>query len=255
MEKTTFRANISSGFRAPNTSELLSNGVHEGTNRFEIGNPNLKSENATQIDLTFDYQNEHLSFSINTFYNAIQNFIFLSPVDTIIDNVPVFEYLQSRAKLFGGEIGIHYHPHSIHWLHFESNLSTVFGEDKDKDPLPLIPATRLNSTLKAEFSQKGKLKIKDAFIQHIYKFRQNRTSLFETPTEDYHLLNFGLNFEISTKNQPIEMTVGIKNLLNTKYIDHLSRFKPMGIPNQGMNFYIGLKVKFEKKIDMNGANN
>jgi len=247
LKKTTLRVNISSGFRAPNTSELLSNGVHEGTNRFEKGNPNLKSENATQIDFTFDYQNEHVSFSINPFYNTIQNFIFLSPADTLIDNAPVYEYLQSQAALFGGEIGIHYHPHDIHWLHIESDLSTVFAEDTEKNPLPLIPATKLNTTLKAEFSQKGKVKIKDIFIQYIYKFRQDRTGQFETPTTDFHLLNLGLSLAISTRNQPIKITAGINNLLNTKYIDHLSRFKPMGIPNQGINFYIGLKVKFEKE--------
>ena len=254
LEKTTFRANISSGFRAPNTSELLSNGVHEGTNRFEKGNPNLKSENATQIDFTFDYQNEHFSFSLNPFYNTIQNFIYLSPSDTVIDNAPVYEYLQSQATLFGGEIGVHYHPHGIHWLHTESNLSTVFAEDKDNNPLPLIPSTKVSSMVKAEISHKGKVKIKNAFIQHIYKFRQDRTGIFETPTVDYHLLNLGLNLEISTKNQPIEITAGIKNLLNTKYIDHLSRFKPLGIPNQGINFYVGLKLTFEKKIKKIGAN-
>lgn len=249
LNNVTLRGNISSGFRAPNTSELLSNGVHEGSNRFEIGNPNLKSENGIQFDLGVDYQSEHLSFSLSTFYNTIQDFIFLSPLDSVIDNVPVYEYQQSSAKLYGGEFGVHYHPHAIHWLHFESNLSTVYGKDKNKDPLPLIPATRLNSTLKAEFSQKGKLQIKEAFIQHVYKFKQDRTGLFETPTGDYHLLNIGMNFEISTKNQPIEISTGIKNLLNTKYIDHLSRFKPLGIPNQGINFFVGLKLKFEKKIE------
>jgi iron complex outermembrane receptor protein len=31
------RLNLASGFRAPNLAELTSNGVHEGTNRYEIG--------------------------------------------------------------------------------------------------------------------------------------------------------------------------------------------------------------------------
>ena len=249
LGKTTFRANFSSGFRAPNTSELLSNGVHEGTNRFERGNVNLKSENTTQIDFTFDYQNEYLSFSINPFYNTIQNFIYLSPADTVIDGAPVYEYLQTKAILFGGEAGIHYHPFGLFWLHVESNFSTVFAEDIANNPLPLIPASKVNSMVKAEISHKGKVKIKDVFCQHIYRFRQDRTGIFETPSEDYHLLNLGLNLEIATKNQPLEISTGVNNLLNTNYIDHLSRFKTMSIPNQGINFYVGLKLKFEKKKD------
>ena len=36
-EDLTFRLNLASGFRAPNLAELTSNGVHEGTHRYEIG--------------------------------------------------------------------------------------------------------------------------------------------------------------------------------------------------------------------------
>jgi len=43
-DKITTRINIATGFRAPNLSELSSNGVHEGSNRYEIGNANLKNE-------------------------------------------------------------------------------------------------------------------------------------------------------------------------------------------------------------------
>jgi iron complex outermembrane receptor protein len=37
----SFKANAGTAFRAPNPAELGSNGVHEGTNRYEIGNANL----------------------------------------------------------------------------------------------------------------------------------------------------------------------------------------------------------------------
>ena len=254
LKKTKFRANISSGFRAPNTTELLSDGVHHGTNRYIKGDINLKNENSTQIDFSFDYQDEHLSFSVNPFYNAIENYIFLSPTDTIIDDSPVFEYVQTNAFLYGGELGFHYHPHTIHWLHIESNLSTVFAEYKNGNALPLIPQTKINSTISAEISTKGKVQLKNVFVQHIYKFKQNRIGLFETTTNDYSLINFGLNIEIVTKNNPIEITTGIKNLLNTKYIDHLSRFKTLEIPNQGINFYVGIKVKLNKELKEKGDN-
>ena len=248
LKKTKFRANISSGFRAPNTTELLSDGVHHGTNRYMKGDANLLNENASQIDFSFDYQNEHLSFSVNPFYNVIQNYIFLSPTNAVIDNSPVFEYIQSNAFLYGGELGFHYHPHKIHWLHLESNLSTVIAEDRNGNSLPLIPQTKLNSTISAEISHKGKVTLKNVFVQNIYKFQQNRTGLFETATNDYNLINIGLNLEILTKNNPIEIAIGVRNVLNTKYIDHLSRFKILEIPNQGINFYIGLKVKLNKVL-------
>ena len=248
LNKVKIRANASSGFRAPNTTELLSDGVHHGTNRYIKGASTLSNENATQIDFSLDYQDEHFSFSLNPFYNSINNYIFLAPTDSVIEESPVFEYRQTNAFLYGGEIGVHYHPHRVHWLHLESNFSTVFAEDVTGQALPLIPQSKINSTAKVEFSQKSKVRLKTVFMQYIYKFSQNRTGLFETRTNGYHLLNLGINLNIETKNNPIEISAGVKNLLNGNYIDHLSRFKSLEIPNQGVNFYIGLKVQLNKAL-------
>jgi len=249
QQKTKFRANISSGFRAPNTSELLSNGVHEGTNRFERGNENLTNEHATQLDFSFDFKSEHFQFSINPFYNYIKNYIFLSPTSMVVDDNPVYEYLQKDAFLYGGELGIHYHPHQLHWLHLESNLSTVFAEDTRKNALPLIPQTKQNTTVRATFSSsQKKISIKNVYLQHVYKFKQDRIGAFETLSKGYNLVNIGANIRIKTKANPIEISTGFKNLFNTKYIDHLSRFKKLDIPNQGINYYVNLKIKIDGKL-------
>ncbi len=246
--KSKFRANVSNGFRAPTTSELLSDGVHEGTNRYEKGNANLKNETATQIDFSYDYNAEHFRFSINPFYNYIKNYIFLQPTNLVIDSNPVYNYTHKNAFLYGGEIGFHYYPHQMHWMHLESDIATVFAEDTNKNPLPLIPQTKVNSTVSASLNIGNKIKLTNVFLQHIYKFKQPRISLFETETNAYQLLNFGISGKIITKNNPLEFSMGIKNLTNQKYIDHLSRFKDLGIPNQGINFYFGIKMQFEKQI-------
>ena len=248
LKKTIIRANISSGFRAPNTSELASNGIHEGTNRYEIGNKNLKNENAIQMDLSVDYHNDHFSISVSPFYNSISNYIYISPTGGTISSNPVYEYKQTDAFLYGGELGIHYHPHRIHWLHLQSEFSTVFAEDKQHRFLPLIPQTRVNSTVAVEFENNGKFHFKKIFIQYIYKLKQDRIGQFETFSPEYHLLNIGLQAQIETKNFPIELNVGVKNLLNTKYIDHLSRFKTLNIPNQGINFYAGISYVIGKSL-------
>jgi outer membrane receptor for ferrienterochelin and colicin len=68
------RLNLASGFRAPNLAELTSNGVHEGTNRYEIGNSDLKTEQNVQSDINLEYNNSHLSF-VNGFIISITIFI------------------------------------------------------------------------------------------------------------------------------------------------------------------------------------
>lgn len=244
LKKMIFRLNVASGFRAPNASELLSNGVHEGTLRYEIGYNNLLSEKAIQIDYSINYEQEHLSFYLNPFYNHIGNYIFLSPTDSLIDNLPVFNYKQTAANLLGGEFGFHWHPHPIEWLHLECNYSSIFASDQSGNDLPLIPPNKIQTLIKGEFKTKGKMKFESVFIEHIYRFAQNRIAVVETASPEYHLLNAGIVFQIKAKNNFFEITTGAKNILNTKYIDHLSRFKEIGINNSGLSIYIGLKWKF-----------
>ncbi|HSJ11041.1 MAG TPA: TonB-dependent receptor, partial [Gillisia sp.] len=52
------RMNGATGFRAPNLAELTANGSHEGTNRYEIGNPNLNNEQNFQGDLALEFRNK-----------------------------------------------------------------------------------------------------------------------------------------------------------------------------------------------------
>ncbi|MCJ7756717.1 MAG: TonB-dependent receptor, partial [Gillisia sp.] len=125
------RVNIATGFRAPNLSELTSNGIHEGTNRFEIGNSNLDNEQNFQLDLSLEYRNEHFEVFANSFYNKINNYIFLNPSGEIKDENPVFEYIQNDAHLYGGEAGLHLHPHPLDWLHLESSVEMVRGEQEN----------------------------------------------------------------------------------------------------------------------------
>jgi iron complex outermembrane receptor protein len=54
---------------------------------------------------------------------------------------------------------------------------------------------------------------------------------------------------VGSDKLPLEISLGIKNLFNTTYIDHLSRFKSIGIPMVGRSFYIGAKLAINKKLN------
>ena len=134
-------------------------------------------------------------------------------------------------------------------MHFESILSTVFAEDTNGKALPLIPQSKINTGISAEFNSDKKIYIHKVFLQDVYKFKQPKIGLFETETNAYNLVNFGMSLKLKTKNQPIHIDLGVKNVFNTEYIDHLSRFKTMGIPNPGRNFYVSLKMSLVKRIN------
>ncbi|WP_340073860.1 TonB-dependent receptor [Leptobacterium sp. I13] len=238
------RLNMATGFRAPNLSELTSNGVHEGTNRFEIGNPNLDNEQNFQIDISLEYKNEHIEIYANGFYNKVNDFIFLFPNGNFIDDDPVFLYRQEDAKLYGGEFGFHLHPHPLDWLHLESSYETVIGKQDNGNNLPLIPANTLTNTFRVEFNNINKFKNNYAFITLINVFRQGKASVFETPTSGYTLLNVGMGSSLPFFNNNLKIQLSANNLLDKTYIAHLSRLKTDNVPNIGRNISIGLTLGF-----------
>lgn len=248
FKKIITRLNLATGFRAPNLAELTSNGVHEGTNRFEIGNLNLNNEQNFQADLALEKKSEHLEVFANVFLNKINDYIFISPNGDIIDDNPVFVYRQNNAELYGGEFGVHIHPHPLDWLHFESSYETVTGKQDNGDYLPLIPANKIKNTVRVEFfydESKDRfscfhLKNSYAFIKLSTTFAQKNISGFETETASYNILNIGLGGEIKISKHTLTINISGTNLTNKVYINHLSRLKIDGIPNMGRNFNIGI---------------
>jgi iron complex outermembrane receptor protein len=242
-EHFTGRINVATGFRAPNLAELTSYGSHGGTNRFEIGNADLKNEQNLQFDLSLEFQNEHYEFFLNGFHNSIKEYIFIAPGGTFMDETQVYNYLQQDAILYGGEIGFHLHPHPYDWLHIESSYQTVFGELQTGDPLPLIPANELTNTLRVEFNNaQGWWLRSNAFVSLSNTFRQGKVSTFETFTPGYSLLNAGLGGDIIFLKKSMNITFSANNLLDKKYIAHLSRLKSEGILNMGRSVVMGLNI-------------
>ena len=239
-EKITSRINVATGFRAPNLSELSSNGVHEGSNRYEIGNPNLKNEQNFQVDLNVDYNAEHFDFFANGFYNHINNYIFISPNGNTIDDNFVYDYLQNNAVLYGGETGIHLHLHDIDWLHMTSSYEMVIGELNNNSSLPLIPANQWKNNFRANFDLTKNIKNSFVFLQANYTFSQNKIGEFETKTNDYLLLSSGIGTDFQFKKSKFNAYLTATNLLNKEYVAHLSRLKADGIYNMGRNVVLGV---------------
>ena len=239
-DKITSRINFASGFRAPNLSELSSNGVHEGSNRYEIGNSNLKTEQNFQLDLNVDYNTEHFDFFANGFYNNINNYIYISPNGNTIDTNFVYDYLQNNAVLYGGETGIHLHLHEIDWLHMTSSYEMVIGKLENNLSLPLIPANQWKNNFRVNFDVSKKVKNSFVFFQANYTFNQNKIGDFETKTNDYLLLSSGVGTDIQLKKATFNLFLTATNLLNKQYVAHLSRLKSDGIDNMGRNIVLGV---------------
>ena len=243
FNKVTSRLNVASGFKAPNLAELTSNGVHHGSNRFEIGNSLLKKEHNIQSDIALEYNTDHFEFFVNGFYNHINDYIFIAPTGELEDEVAVYKYTQENAKLYGGEIGWHLHPHPLDWLHLNSSFEMVVGKQNNGNYLPLIPANKLTNTLRAELKTTRWLQNGFGTVSLESTFKQNNVSEFETKSDAYNLVNIGIGGTFKLSKIDIDFSANVQNLFNKSYISHLSRLKDNGIENVGRNFILNLKFE------------
>jgi iron complex outermembrane receptor protein len=258
------KLNLSRGFRAPNIAELSSNGVHDGTIRYEIGNPQLKPENSLQIDYELGFNTEHVNAKLNLFANNISNFIYshklasIAGGDSIQSNFPCYKFDSGNALLWGGEFYIDIHPHPWDWLHFENSFSYVNSQLLNQPDstrfLPLTPAPKWISDLKTEIKTTGKY-LKNTFltvgIEHDFK-QTNVYSAYntETPTDAYTLLNASIGTDFIWKKHTLfSLFINGTNLTDVAYQSHLSRLKyapenlktgRTGVFNMGRN--VSLKV-------------
>lgn len=268
------KANIGRGYRAPNISEISSNGVHPGTNIYQIGNPDFKPEFNLQQDLGITYNSTHVTVNVDIFNNDIQNYIYNQKLSNaagqdsvIVPGNETFQYVASRANLFGGEISLDIHPHPLDWLHFENSLSVVNGTNKgekgggkvsdDAKYLPFIPPLHTMSELRGNFKKAGN-HLSNLFVKlqlEVYA-AQNRAFLengTETPTAGYQLMNAGMGTDVVNKKGNILFNISLfaNNLMDVAYQSNLNRLKYFeeypdnftgrnGIYNMGRNF--GVKV-------------
>ncbi|HEU5290599.1 MAG TPA: TonB-dependent receptor [Cyclobacteriaceae bacterium] len=261
----TGKLNVSRGFRAPNISELASNGVHEGTLRYEYGNFSLDAETSLQFDVSALLNSPHVTLEMSIFQNTIDNYIYtekllasngMDSIPDLDDPAPAYQYVQGKARLRGGELTMDIHPHPLDWLHFENSFSFVAAENTSVKNdsakyLPFIPAPRLQSELRATIKNFAGI-FSNSFmkVEFNYFWQQDRVLLAygtETPTASYALWNIGLGSAIKTKTNPELFSIyfTVTNMLDKAYQHHLSRLKyaaenPVtgraGVFNMGRNF-------------------
>ncbi len=272
-EHFSIKANIGRGYRAPNIAEISANGVHPGTNIYQLGNSDFKSEFSWQEDIGFLYSEKTVTATLDLFNNDIGNYIYNQKLTNpdgsdfiLVPGNQTFQFQSGRAHLFGGECSLNLHP--MKSVHFENSISVVFGENKgvagkpvgdSSKYLPQISPAHGVSELRFDFTNK-KLHFVKGFIKIQADFfaAQNRIYFAyntETKTPGYTLFNAAIGGTFTNKqNKPLcSVYVMGNNLLDKAYQDHLSRLKYFystpnpktgvdGIYNMGRNISFKIDV-------------
>jgi iron complex outermembrane recepter protein len=254
-----FKTNIAKSFRMPTASEIGSNGIHHGTFRYELGDQGLQSEVAYQFDAGFSYENSKMQLGFGPFFSYFPNFIYLNPSGSYLlpDGSPVMEagagqvysYVQSQAFRAGGEMTIGYQFNH----EFQANLSGeyVFATDGTY-PIPLTPPLSFLFQLEYHLPEYWK-RLHQPMIafETRYAGAQNRHARNEEPTAAWFLVNLNVSAKFITGNSPISFSLRMQNLLNTKYWNHLSYYRKIGLPEAGRNVQLSVQIPIQTKLKSN----
>jgi iron complex outermembrane receptor protein len=220
---------------------------------------------------------------VELFNNDIQNYIFQEQmldangnperVDADGQSDPngqysKFTYVQSKARINGGEFSLDIHP--VSWLHFENELTLTYGQNlgtggKVPDSLkylPFIPPLHTHSELRGTYNKGfGMFKQLYAFVGFDHYDAQNRFFAAygtETYTAGYNLLSAGIGGNVVNAAGKTVVKVFIEgtNLANVNYQSNMSRLKyfdnavvPAGVQpgifNMGRNISFKVVVPFD----------
>ncbi|MEQ5787907.1 TonB-dependent receptor [Erythrobacter sp. NFXS35] len=225
--------------RAPSAEELFSNGPHIATQAFEIGDPDLDTENAWGVEAFARGSIGAGTFSLTAFRQWFGNYIFLNETGEEEDELPVFQYLQQDADFVGIEADVSYPVIDTGSFRLLTDLraSYVEAELADGTAVPRIPPLSLLGALEAQtdaFDVRGEVQWFDD---------QDRVTAFETATEGFTLVNALVAWRPLANNRNVTVLVAADNIFDVNGRRHASFTKDF-VPLVGRNFRASVRMSF-----------
>lgn len=252
--------NYSLANRAPNPSELFSEGLHHSAARIELGDLRFTNEVAHKFTLSIQKEKGAFQFHLNPYVQFIDNFVVLDPVgirQTIRGSYQVWAYRQTQAELMGLNLDLAYQLTKNIGLRHQFSL--VKGKDKSKKiALAYIPPVRTQTKVHYDNPEWHNFSFS---VESVHVFAQNeypdlRFEVFvpttqttetvdlSTPPGAYHLWNLSTGIDV-LNNAHTQMRVGLKvtNLFDKSYRDYMNRQRYYA-DNLGRNIQLRLVFNY-----------
>ena len=233
---SAFVANLTQSHRAPALEELYNFGPHVGNLAFEVGNPDLDAETTLGLDVSLRHQNGRVRGDVNFFVYDIDNFIFGDRSDQILDNLPVFNFLQGDSRFAGFDARGSFRLAGQAW----ATLGLGYVDAKltaTNEALPRIPPLR--GTLSLDIPYRG-LTVSPELM---FAARQDNLFRGETETDGYVVADLRASYVWPRQHTSHILTFTAYNLTNELYRNHTSFIKDLA-PEIGRGFKVGYSVRF-----------
>ncbi|WP_146201594.1 TonB-dependent receptor [Sediminitomix flava] len=248
ISELDFKLNFAKSFRAPNVPELAMNGVHHGTFRHEKGNADLDEEIGYQAEFVASFKNERFGLTLSPYFYLFKNYIYLSPSSTpsnLPDAGQIYQYKQDDGIHTGFEWETFFNFNQSWKI---EHVGEYLYNRRLEEPIafPFTPPISTLTTLSYEYQSNVGV-FNRPFINLEYRITadQDRVDRNEPMTEGFQLVNLHLGcfFDVS-EHLHGSFNFRIDNLLDTYYMDHLSRYRILGLPEQGRNVTASVRLWF-----------
>lgn len=229
---------IGQSIRFPNPQELFIALIRPMSKPNWVGNPLLKPTKNREIKIEAEWRGFTGKIDGYVFYSDLKDYIYLTRIDGI---KPAMSYKNIDAYIYGGSVSSIFIVGES--LFLKAGISYQRGKKKeglDKD-LAEIPPLKLLASLTYE---KGDLSF---IIEDIYSSKQENvdSQLNEVPTDSWNVVNLKLKYQKSS----IGITVGVDNLFDEFYYQHLSYLRnPFStgtkVPESGRFLYLNMNLTF-----------
>ncbi|MCA0210340.1 MAG: TonB-dependent receptor [Proteobacteria bacterium] len=242
FEGAKFGVSVSRAVRAPSAEELLSNGPHIATQSFELGDPNLKRESNWGAEASFKIKTDAFNLSLTGYSNWFDNFIYSAATGAEEDELPVFQYFQRDARVYGFEAEASARLAQIAGFNIVGDVTADMTRAKIKNAgldrnVPRIPPLRILGGLEAQGERV------DARVEVEWTDDQTRTAQFETPTDGFTLVNASLSWRPLPDTKNLTLSLSANNIFDVEARRHASFTKDY-VPLAGRDFRLTARASF-----------
>ena len=241
--------------RAPQETALYADGPHLATLTFETGSTDIDEEISYNLEVGLEQTNDRYGWKVSTFYNYIEDYIYLASVDAnsdgIADRVDEDGMFDPMGELLAG---VYANDDAVFYgfeAEFQSTLvenetysleGRVFGDyvraefdDNDLGNVPRINPARIGVGLE------GSRGAWMGNIDLIFVTDQNNEADLETDTDGHTMLNAGISKTFYAGGSDLNLFIKGTNLLDEDARQHTSFQKDrVVLPGRGVELGVSI---------------
>ena len=263
--KNSLNMAITRSQRAPQVQELFSNGYHDATRSYELGNPNLQMETSYNLDLGYKFKTDWVRAELDLFNNWANNYIYQQRTGDFVP--PRFIPTQGAQTLTNAQCQL-VSPNGVCTpVTASMQANAIFRGYESKLVFPLmenrngiVDLTLFSDYTRGTFTSGGNVPrmpplrfgfqwdyTKQQWAANLRFTRaqaQNHFGANDTPTSGYYLLSIGGQYQIKDfHDAKILLFLKGNNLLNENIRNSVSYLRNFS-PESGRGAEIGVRISY-----------